>query len=38
MKKVLRIQGQGKVKDVGLRELATMPAAENVDSPAPFPL
>ena len=32
MKRVLRIEGQGKVKDVGLRELATMPAAENVDS------
>ncbi len=32
MKRVLRIQGQVKVKDVGLRELATMPAAENVDS------
>ena len=32
MKSVVRIQGQGKVKDVGLRGLATVPAAESVDS------
>lgn len=32
MKSVVRIQGQGKVKDVGLRALATVPAAESVDS------
>lgn len=31
MKRVFRIQGQGKVKDVGLRGLATVPAAEGVD-------
>ena len=32
MKSVVRIQGQGKVKDVGLRGLATVPTAESVDS------
>lgn len=32
MKRVVRIQGQGKLKDVGLRGLATLPAAERVDS------
>ena len=32
MKSVVRIQGQGKLKDVGLRGLATVPAAESVDS------
>ena len=32
MKSVVPIQGQGKVKDVGLRGLATVPAAESVDS------
>ena len=32
MKSVVRIQRQGKVKDVGLRALATVPAAESVDS------
>jgi len=31
MKRVFRIQGQGKVKDVGLRGLVTVPAAEGVD-------
>jgi hypothetical protein len=32
MKSVVRIESEGKVKDVGLRELATVPAAEDVDS------
>jgi putative transposase len=32
MKRVFRVQGQGKVKDVGLRGLAAVPAAEHVDS------
>lgn len=32
MKRVFRIQGEGKVKEVGLRGLATVPAAEDVDS------
>ena len=32
MKRVFRIQGQGKVKDVGLRGLAAVPTAEDVDS------
>jgi len=32
MKKVVRIQRQGKVKDVGLRGLASVPAVEDVDS------
>jgi len=32
MKKVFRIQRQGKVKDVGLRGLASVPAVEDVDS------
>ena len=32
MKSVVRIQGQGKVKDMELRALATVPAAESVDS------
>jgi putative transposase len=32
MKRVFRIQGQGKVKDVGLRGLTTVPTAEDVDS------
>ena len=32
MKRVMRIQGQGKVKDVGLKELATMPALEELDA------
>ena len=32
MKRVFRIQGQGKVKDVGLRGLSTVPAAESVDA------
>jgi hypothetical protein len=31
MKSVCRIHGQGKAKDVGLRGLATGPAAERVD-------
>ena len=41
MKSVVRIQGQGKGKDVGLRARATVPAAESVDStgahPSPHP-
>ena len=42
MKSVVRIQRQGKVKDVGLRALATVPGAESVDSkggahPSPHP-
>ena len=28
----MRIQGQGKVKDVGLKALATMPALEELDA------
>jgi len=32
MKRVFRVTGQGKVKEVGLRGLATVPAAEDVDS------
>jgi len=32
MKRVFRIQGQGKVKDVGLRGLATLPVPESVDT------
>ena len=32
MKRVFRIQSEGKVKEVGLRGLATVPAAEDVDS------
>jgi len=32
MKRVVRVSGQGKVKDVGLRGLATVPTAEDVDS------
>ncbi len=32
MKRVFRIQGQGKVKAVGLRGLTTVPTAEDVDS------
>ena len=32
MKSVIRIQAQGKVKDVGLRGLSTVPAAESVDA------
>jgi hypothetical protein len=32
MKSVFRIQGQGKVKDVGRRGLATLPVPESVDS------
>jgi len=32
MKRVVRIQGQGKVKEVGLRELSAVPAAESVDA------
>jgi transposase-like protein len=32
MKSVVRIHGQGKVKDVGLRGLATVPGAESVDA------
>ena len=32
MKSVFRIQGQGKVKDVGLRGLASVPVADSVDS------
>ncbi len=32
MKRVFRIQRQGKVKDVGLRGLSTVPAAESVDA------
>ena len=32
MKRVFQIQGQGKVKDVGLRGLAAVPTAEDVDS------
>src|SRR3972149_2248687 len=32
MKRVVRIQAQGKVKDVGLRGLSTVPAAESVDA------
>ncbi len=32
MKRVFRIQGQGKVKDVGLRGLASVPAVAGVDS------
>ena len=32
MKSVVRIQGQGKVKDVGLRGLATLPVPESVDT------
>jgi len=32
MKSVVRTQGQGKVKDVGLRGLATLPVPESVDS------
>jgi len=32
MKRVMRIQGQGKVKDVGLTALATMPALEDLDA------
>ena len=32
MKRVFRVTGQGKMKDVGLRGLATGPAAEDVDS------
>jgi len=32
MKRVFRIQREGKVKDVGLRGLTTVPAAEDVDS------
>ncbi|HWR21601.1 MAG TPA: hypothetical protein VN444_07055 [Verrucomicrobiae bacterium] len=28
----MRIQGQGKVKDVGLKALATMPALEGLDA------
>lgn len=32
MKSVVRIQGQGKVKDVGLQGLASVPAAESVDA------
>jgi hypothetical protein len=32
MKRVFRMQGQGKVKDVGLRGLGTVPAAEGIDS------
>jgi hypothetical protein len=32
MTSVVRIQRQGKVKDVGLRGLASVPAAEDVDS------
>lgn len=32
MKRVVRIQGQGKIKDVGLRGLSTVPAAESVDA------
>lgn len=32
MKSVVRVTGQGKMKDVGLRGVATVPAAEDVDS------
>jgi hypothetical protein len=32
MKRVVRIQGQGKLKDVCCRGLATVPAVERVDS------
>jgi len=32
MKRVFRVTGQGKMKDVGLRGVATVPAAEDVDS------
>ncbi len=32
MKSGVRIQGQGKVKGVGLRAPATVPAAERVDA------
>ena len=32
MKSVVRIQGQGKLKDVGLRGLTTVPAGDSVDS------
>lgn len=32
MKRVVRIQGQGKVKEVGLRGLSAVPAAESVDA------
>ncbi len=32
MKRVFRIQRQGKVKDVGLRGLASVPAVQDVDS------
>ena len=32
MKSVVRIQGQGKVKDVGLRGLPTLPVPESVDT------
>ena len=32
MKRVVRIQDKGKVKDVGLRGLSTVPAAKDVDS------
>jgi len=32
MKRVMRIQGQGKVKDVGLKALATMPVFEELDA------
>jgi hypothetical protein len=36
MKKVFRIQRQGKVKDVDLRGLASVPAVEDVDSKVAF--
>lgn len=32
MKRVMRIQGQGKVKDVGLKVLATMLVLEDLDT------
>ncbi len=32
MKRVMRIQGQGKVKDVGLQALSKVPALEDPDA------
>jgi hypothetical protein len=36
MKRVFRVTGQGKMQDAGLRGLATVPAAEDVDSMVPL--